>query len=117
MKIRLSFFVAFSLAALSQANALTKQQSMALKYHGMWEWVIQTCPTLHRGYGYWYALTEVGEFRNAKEIISYQSREEYDIGWQTMIRTANSSSVERACELAFSEWPAVFVEYDETQDE
>lgn len=92
---------------LGPAISLTQKQKTGLVRHGIWEWSLRNCPGAMRNKGYWFALKEVGGFRNASEIIAQEESKEFREGWQYMADNARKFGLDRTCDYAFEQWPAV----------
>jgi hypothetical protein len=87
--------------------ALTQKQKMGLLRHGIWEWSIRTCPNILRNKGYWFALKEVGEFKNADQIIQNENDQSFLDGWNYMASNAQKFGQDKTCAYAIEQWPAV----------
>ena len=87
--------------------ALTEDQKKGLFRHGIWEWSIKTCPGILRNKGYWFALKEVGGFRNADHIIQNESAASFKRGWKYMTENRRKFGLEKTCDYAIEQWPAV----------
>ena len=97
---------------VAPAMALTERQSQGMRFHGSWDWVIRTCPGFHRSYGYWFALKEVGGFKNQIQIVENEGNQDYQDGWDSMRNRAGLNGLVSACDYALKTWPAVFIKAD-----
>lgn len=106
-KIRTLLAIA-GIATLAQpAYALTDLQAEGLYRHGIWEWSLRNCPYAMRQNGYWYALKEVAGFSNASEIVGHEDSEPFKAGWDYMAGNYEEFGLERTCDYAYEQWPAV----------
>lgn len=99
--------VIISYALLLPAYSLTQLQKKGMYRHGIWEWSLQNCPGALRNTGYWFGLINVGKFKNAEEIIQNENGRDFLEGWKYMAVNAEKFGLERTCDYAFREWPAV----------
>ena len=107
--MKISFFIiaVLSLIYVTPASALTESESKAMYRHGIWNWSIETCPGIFRGRRYWYYLKEAGNFRNVTEISKNEVGEIYKEGRQYMQDNADKFGVQKTCEYAKKQWPAL----------
>ena len=101
------FIATFFLSFIAHSYALTEKQKMGIYRHGIWEWSIKTCPNILRNKGYWFALKEVGEFKNADQIIQSENTTSFLEGWNYMVANAEKFGLEKTCQYAIEQWPAV----------
>ena len=94
-------------AILSPAIAMTEQQSKGMYRHGIWEWSLSKCTGALRQKGYWYALKELGGFPSSQAIIDLETSNEFKNGWRYMETNARNHGMDRTCDYAFEQWPAL----------
>ena len=98
--------------SLSPVLALTPDQEKGMLRHGIWEWSLKHCPGALRNTGYWFALKEVGGFDSAQHIIDLENSRSFILGQKFMATNAENHGLEKTCDYAFEQWPAVL--YRET---
>ena len=112
---RIALFLLAAMVFSTPAKALTEPQAKAMYFHGMWEWVLNTCPHVYRSYGYWYAMKEVGEFETRSAVIENQHTKPYKKGWLTMSNSAKANGRDNVCKEAVTQWPAVLLFDDDPE--
>ena len=108
--------VILTYAMLTPAHSLTQLQKKGMFRHGIWEWSLNNCPGALRNTGYWFGLIEVGKFKNAEEIISNENGKDFLQGWRYMAVNADKFGIERTCNYAFEQWPAVIWREGQTKE-
>ena len=98
---------------ISPAHALSESQSKGMFRHGIWEWSLNNCPNAMRQNGYWYALKEVGGFKNINQIVTLEGGKDFMEGWKYMTSNGERFGIVKTCDYAFEQWPAVLYKNEE----